>query len=190
MRFVRQRPFLSALVALVIGTLFYVSINLALLQYELRHAARLYERKQYAAAAAGFKRFLRGDPNHADAHYWCGNALGLSGDVAGAIPELRRAVELEPRNGEYLSSLAVALTENGQDAEAIPVYRSAIALSPRDAELHARLAARYLATGVSYSGVEEELRRALEIDPKNALALKGIRKLAKLRSGSNAEGRK
>ncbi len=57
-----------------------------------------------------------------------------------AIAEVRKAIELDPRNADSHNNLGLALSYQGMTAEAIVEYRRAIELDPRDALPHRNLA--------------------------------------------------
>ena len=77
------------------------------------------------------RRALEIDPELADAHMWLGMALLNSGRVDEAIAEIRKAITLEPDNGQARQALARALWVGRGDFEgAIPEFERAIELNP------------------------------------------------------------
>ncbi len=66
---------------------------------------------------------LQLDPNHFRANLLSGRILSLQGDPLGALPNLERAVQLEPRSAEAHQFLAEAYSQLGQDANAARARR-------------------------------------------------------------------
>ncbi len=89
--------------------------------------------------------------------------------MAEAIPELRKALELDPRDALAHFSLATALTGNGQEREAVEEYRQACAL-----EDHHAMWFHHYAVSLALNGNIEEAvvnwRKSLSLDPTNAEA--------------------
>ncbi len=70
-------------------------LNLQLLFRRQERAFRLYERKQYQAAARVFADIIRDAPDDANAHYNYACILALSGSPKAALRHLKRALELD-----------------------------------------------------------------------------------------------
>ena len=68
---------------------------------------QLYARKDYAGAAAAYRKALEPGPSAA-ACYNLGNALFKSGQVGRAIVQYRRAYRLAPRDGDVRANLEFA----------------------------------------------------------------------------------
>ncbi|MFW6012091.1 MAG: tetratricopeptide repeat protein [bacterium] len=85
-----------------------------------------------------FRKALDVDPDNATAHYNLGVLLGQGGGRDGthdeALEHLRRAAELEPRDGEIHRELARALERRGRTEEALETYREAAGLAPYDVD--------------------------------------------------------
>jgi tetratricopeptide (TPR) repeat protein len=81
------------------------------------------------------------------------------------VPNLQRAIRLEPANAEYIELLGqnLALSAANLD-EAIANYRSAVHLNPYDARSWLDLAGAYQVAGRT-SDQEESVERAVEADP-------------------------
>lgn len=98
-----------------------------------------------------------------------GTDLGTQGDLEGAVPLLRRAVELNPTLVDGHFNLAVALARLGRTDAAITAMREVIRLQPKDAEAHTRIA-----TWLSVQGrhgeavVHLERAAALDVDSQDA----------------------
>ena len=65
--------------------------------------------------------------------------LNQKGQYDEAIPILRTAIELDPKNANAHSNLGLALNQKGQYGEAIPILRTAIELDPKHAIAHNNL---------------------------------------------------
>jgi serine/threonine protein kinase/WD40 repeat protein len=86
--------------------------------------------KEHAKGLASLRQAVKIAPSNAAAHNnlaW----LLLTGpkelrDPAQALPEARKAVELEPKRGIFLNTLGVALYYTGQYADAIPVLERSL----------------------------------------------------------------
>lgn len=81
------------------------------------------DQRRWADAADLLQRMLVSSPKHADAHYWLGNALTGSGDVAGARKAYQAAVRLNPayvqaRWGHAMAQLPVIPQTAEEQAQA------------------------------------------------------------------------
>jgi tetratricopeptide (TPR) repeat protein len=77
------------------------------------------------------RRALAIDPELADAHMWLGASLLALGREDEALTEIRKALELDPENGQAYQALARASwVGKGDFASAIPLFERAIALNP------------------------------------------------------------
>lgn len=77
-----------------------------------------------------FAYTLAVDPGCAWCHAQYGGSLGNRGDLAAAIPHLRRAVELRPHRPGYHASAGLALLRAGRAAESLPFLERAAAAQP------------------------------------------------------------
>ena len=98
-----------------------VSIRLTLVT-ALNDVGRAEEALEESKAA------VRSAPESGYAHFFAGLAFCNLGRFDEAMPELRKACDLEQRNASYLSGVGVCLAGKEQSAEAIDVQRKAIAL--------------------------------------------------------------
>ena len=100
-----------------------------------RYADLLLESNQPAEAAAVYARALAQAGAEADWTLYLqrGAALDRTGDWAGALPMLRRAVELAPQEPTALNYLGYAQVDRGENiAEATRMLERAHALAPKD----------------------------------------------------------
>jgi tetratricopeptide (TPR) repeat protein len=123
-------------------------------------------------AALGFVAFLpldicRAESSSARVHADRGLELARSGDLSAAETELRQAVNLEPRNPEFLRTLATVLAMDRKLEESNAVFRKALQLAPQDSA-----ARRYLAANLwqlhRYPEAKEQLQILLRDNPNDA----------------------
>ncbi len=100
----------------------------------LQRAQDHYERQEDA------REFMRvvvtraiANPTDPEAAYMAGSTLVAAGDVSRALPFLRKATALEPGNGRYLLSLAMALEMAGRLEDALLVMEQAMTVDPAPA---------------------------------------------------------
>ena len=101
--------------------------------------------------------------SHADR----GLELAHSGDLASAENELRRAINLQPNNPEFLSTLGTLLAMDKKLDESTAVFRKAVQLAPGDFKSR-----RYLAANLwqlhRYAEAKHELEIILREHPDDA----------------------
>lgn len=122
--------------------------------------------------ALGLLAFLpldlcRAESSSARAHADRGLALAHAGDLSAAEAELRQAVNLEPRNPEFLSTLATLLAMDKKLEESTTVFRKALQIAPQDSTVR-----RYLAANLwqlhRYPEAKHELDTILREHPDDA----------------------
>lgn len=96
-------------------------------------------------------------------------AVALAIQGKDALPALRKAAHLLPRDAEAQSNLGNALAAAGERTEALDCYRRALDIDPatRSAVLHGRLGDMLRACGRFHDAISS-YRRAIELDPLNA----------------------
>ena len=99
-----------------------------------------------------------------------GHALMARGDVEGAIPHFRKALELGPETAEYHTDLGIALAKKHQLGEAIPHFERALQLSPDAADAHYYLGKALVIEGRGAEGLAH-WKLALSKDPDNLQVL-------------------
>jgi tetratricopeptide (TPR) repeat protein len=82
---------------------------------------------------------IAASPASAVLHHALGLALVRQHRLRDALPELARAVALDPAEPRYTYVYAVGLYENGQRAEALRVLRAAVQKHPGDRDLREAL---------------------------------------------------
>ncbi len=81
------------------------------------------------------------------AHNNLGLAFAKEGDVAGAIAQFSKALEIQPDDGEIHYNLGVTLFVKGDLEEAIAQYKTALAIAPDNAVFHNNLGTALYAKG-------------------------------------------
>lgn len=76
------------------------------------------ERKDWAAAAASFRKVVAAEPNNADAYTMLGYALRWQGRIDEAFAAYDRALRINPGHRGALEYLGVAYLKAGQPAKA------------------------------------------------------------------------
>src|SRR5579863_6917498 len=89
--------------------------------------------KQFGCAVETFRAGIKSDPKSAQLHYLTGVALIGSNDGAGALPELQKAVQLDPTVLQPHLTLAFVLDQTGKRTEAEQQWRQALAIDPKSA---------------------------------------------------------
>lgn len=128
------------------------------------------EEGRTALGLAALQEAVTLDPDTALYHHWLGLAyLNLKNPqfLPKAVEALKRALELNPNNGDTQTSLGVAYAEQGKWAEAVQQYRKAL-----DLPGYGNVEMTYHNLGWAYynlnrlSEAEESFRLILKLDPK------------------------
>ncbi|MGA7246023.1 MAG: tetratricopeptide repeat protein, partial [Terracidiphilus sp.] len=109
-------------------------------------------RKQFECAVTTFRAAMKDDPKSAQLHYLAGLAYVDDNRIADALPELQKAVQLDPRVIKPHLVLAYVLDQTGKRQEAEEQWRKALALDPKSAMALEGLTADLLARK-DYQGV-------------------------------------
>ncbi|WP_372017640.1 type IV pilus biogenesis/stability protein PilW [Pseudoxanthomonas sp. 10H] len=135
-------------------------------------AAQRFASGDLAEAEKQARRALKIDPAAVDAYTLLGAIAARRGQGAQAGEHYRRAAELAPERGEVLNNYGAWLCANGYPAEALVWFDRALAApnyrTPGSALANAGGCALKSGQG---ERAERDLRRALEIEPRNAYAL-------------------
>src|SRR5574341_352198 len=127
------------------------------------------EQQKYQEAIVEFRSMVQVDPQDAEAHYRLGLAYLKLGDFASLRPafqELKRAVELDPKNLDAhlkLGQMYLLGRDAGKARESAEVV---LASTPESAEGLA-LKGQSFITEKEYDKGLAELKKALQLDPKN-----------------------
>lgn len=128
----------------------------------------LYERGDFARAAAQYRQAIVLEPDYPKAHANLGAALLGMGRVAEGIAEYRTAIALRPDFEDAYYCLGEALAGSGHLNQAMAAYRRALALEPRDGPAHLGLAQALAQSGRLDEGLAEA-EAASRCDPSSAM---------------------
>jgi tetratricopeptide (TPR) repeat protein len=125
------------------------------------------EAKDYPAAIQAFTRAIEADPKNADAYYGRGTARRRNGEDS--LPDLNKAIELDPQHGLAVSSRAISRLNREEYDGAKADVQSALELAPDLPEALSNCAyvQHYLS---DYKGAIANATRAIRGNPKDAWA--------------------
>jgi protein O-mannosyl-transferase len=123
-------------------------------------------------AIGEFQSALHYNPNYADAHLNLGISLMLVGKPAEAEAQFLAVLKFKPYEPEAHRQLAAILASQGNDAKALYHLKLALLFKP-DIQTRLQLASLLHKTGDS-RGAVEQLRRVLQLDPKQIEALNNL----------------
>jgi type IV pilus assembly protein PilF len=134
----------------------------------LELAALYFSRGQNSTALDEVRLALAANPDLPEAHGLRGLILAAQGDPAGAEQSFKRAIELNPRDGDTLHNYAWFLCQQRRHAEADAAFERAVTM-PNYAEVTRTLLARGVcqAREGRWADAERTLSRAYELDPSN-----------------------
>jgi tetratricopeptide (TPR) repeat protein len=104
------------------------------------------------------------DPILVDAMATRGEARWVTGDSAGALADLRGAIELDPKRAELHRSIGVMLEQEGEPEEALEAYRRVIRLGDRSAGAYRNRADALVAIGRERDALRD-YTKALTLEP-------------------------
>jgi len=151
---------------------------------ELQRGLGLHRAGNFEAAAAIYRQVLARAPDQPDALYLMGCLAHQTGDSAGAVGLLERAVLARPGKGEYHYALGNAHAKLANYELSESHLRQAIGLGSR-AEFHLSLGL-LLKGQRRFSEAIAELEAAVRLDPRDVPALAALR-LALAAAGRNDE---
>jgi tetratricopeptide (TPR) repeat protein len=105
-------------------------------------------------------------PSSPQNHNNLGDYYGRQGDLARAVDEFKKAIELNSRYGDAHHNLANTYHQLGQDDLAIENYQKALSFNPNLWQSHQNLAAIYYSNN-QLDQAKDELAKALAIVPNN-----------------------
>lgn len=137
------------------------------IEYRLRLAELLRDRKDLDGAIAEYRRCLELDPDHAEAHLNYGVVLAMRDRLDEAVREFEKALQLRPDYEDAHRNLAMALTRLGRSDEAARHFAAAGA-----SEIGTELAqALVLQEQGRLDEAFEHYRKVLEASPNHLDAL-------------------
>ncbi|TQF37418.1 hypothetical protein UNPF46_19725 [Bradyrhizobium sp. UNPF46] len=120
-----------------------------------------------------YQRVLDKNPDHAGSLHLLGVIHFQRGEPARAIELIGRAIELEPKNGNFRHNFANALGALGRRAEAEAQYRAAIGLDENHVDAHGALGMLLLEAG-RLDAAEPHLRQAHRLRPLSEITCNNL----------------
>ena len=133
----------------------------------LLHAAsgqRLLTENKTGQAIAELQTAIRQRPGYLPAHYELARAYWIKGDFAGAEGELKRVIELDPKEERAYFSLGMACLGENRPQLARESFTQLLRLNPKSADAHFGLGTAS-ATEQKYSEALEEFKLTAKLDP-------------------------
>lgn len=143
---------------------------------ETHFAQALYDYRvfrNYDRARTELEEARRTLPNSAGIHMILGAMDRRQGRWNEAIQNLKRAIELDPRNFRFLLEGAFTYQALRRYAEASALYRRAVDLQPRDAFARTQLAAVPFFENADVDPLRNEIADVLKDDPSTATSIAG-----------------
>ncbi len=134
--------------------------------YEVRGAKALDER-DWATAAASFRKGVELAPDEPSLHHKLGTALFMHGDARGAVEQFEEALRLSPTFAKAHYSLGVLTGSTGRPDKAIEHLSAAVRDDPAYVEARLRLADVLRATG-RFAPALAQYEQAAKLDPRAA----------------------
>jgi tetratricopeptide (TPR) repeat protein len=103
------------------------------------------------------------------AHFHRGTALGIGGQLDQALPDLDKAIELDPTWSPPYSNRARVYVGKGEPVRALPDYDRFVALHPDDAGAYVNRAMAYIKLQDTDHALAD-LEKAVSLDPMHAFA--------------------
>jgi len=112
-------------------------------------------------------------PDRAASWYFAASERFLRGDVASALPLVRRAIELDENYADAYNLLGAILSTAGDISAGRDAFRTSLRLDPRDAVTYVNLAQLELAAG-RRDDAADLFSEALSLDPNSSSARDGL----------------
>lgn len=136
-------------------------------------ALRHHQADRLDRAETIYRRLLNKNPDHAGGLHLLGVIHFQRGEYARAIDYIGRAVEVEPKDGNFRHNLANALGAVGRYAHAETQYRTAIGLNENHADAHSALGMLLQETG-RLDEAEPHLRQAYRLKPSSEIVCNNL----------------
>jgi spermidine synthase len=157
-----------------------VRITFAILQRDPSNVPALQQMASILSDAGDTERLapvvarLRAEaPGTEDAHYYTATYHFMQNRPDLALPEARRAAELNPRNAKAQNLLGACLASLGDRDTARRAFQASIAADPRDAAAYTNLATLEMQGGNRLAAARY-FAEALSIDPESRAARQGL----------------
>lgn len=133
----------------------------------------LLSRIDETRAETAYKKALSLNPNYAMAHMWYGSLLKGQGKKQLAHQHFEKSLELDPKSSVSAFNLAWGYYESGEETKAMTLFSHIIANDPYYPGAY-NLVGEILSDRGQLDESNKMFERALEVDPKNKEALKGL----------------
>jgi type IV pilus assembly protein PilF len=144
-------------------------------QRELAQIPAYLAEGDFASARKAAASALKRQPQSVAAHTYMAVALEQGGDPAGAGSHYLRAAELAPTSGAALGNYGIWLCRQGRPAESLAWFDKALAQPVQQGTALTSANAGICAGKLGQQQrAERDLRRAIELDPENAVALAAL----------------
>ncbi len=131
-----------------------------------REAARAMSEQRYDVAATAYRELLKTHPDDPGLLANLGMALAMGGHPAEAVPQLERAVSLNPKLTNARMFLGSSYLAIDQPKKAVDALTEARSQQPSSLEIRQRLAEAYAAAGRPMDALAE-LRKVTELAPRD-----------------------
>ena len=121
----------------------------------------LFQRKEFAQAAALFQRGLEGDAKNTDALFLLGESFRALGSADEALGAYEEVLQLTSGDAMLFVGMGEAHLARGEASHAVRAFDQALALVPNFTEARKGLGLAYLALG-NYLGARDALEQALK----------------------------
>ena len=133
-------------------------------RYRARLGAVLVEKGEFSEAEAQLHQAVLLNDRYGEALFYLARAL-TNRDKAAAIDTMKKAVELEPDNADYLYWLGLIYEGGQQVQDAIDAYTKAIARNPTLTDAHEHLGQNLMVEN-RFDEAVTAFKKAADIDPK------------------------
>jgi len=140
-----------------------------------------------ARAKRELRLSLQDDALNAQSHFLLASVLGWEGDLDEAAAGYQQTVKLEPNNAVARYNLGTIMLLRGESVEAGRLLEESLMLNPDYVPAYNNLAKTYVLAGIPELSVVT-FREALQRDPSNAIARKGLDLLTQTAGGPLGSG--
>jgi Flp pilus assembly protein TadD len=147
------------------------------------------EKKDYGAAIAIARNMVAIDPRNDDFHFKLGACLDLDKQREAGMAEMKKAIELNPKNAQALNYVGYTYAEEGKNLEeAEQLIKRALDVQPEDGFYIDSLGWVYYQKG-EYKKAVEELERAVNLTGSDPTITEHLgdayRKIGKVREATH-----
>jgi predicted Zn finger-like uncharacterized protein len=136
-------------------------------RFRSRLGALLVEAREYEKAEGELRQARLGNDRYGETWFNLARALAGQGKLGEAIDIMRRAVELEPGNPEYLYFQGLIFEQGQQVQDAVESFQKSIAKNPRNADAYEHLG-QNLNVQNRFREAVTAFKKAAEVDPSRA----------------------